>query len=47
MYEVQEVIDLIEQIAPPETAARWDNSGWQINLGKKNFNKIIDRKSVV
>lgn len=46
MYEVQEVIDLIEQVAPPETAAKWDNSGWQINLGKKNFNKIMTALTV-
>lgn len=41
MFEVQEVTDLIENIAPPETAAKWDNSGWQINLGNKYFNKIM------
>lgn len=46
MYEIQEVIDLIEQVAPPETAAKWDNSGWQINLGKKNFNKIMTALTV-
>ena len=46
MYEVQEVIDLIENVAPPETAAKWDNSGWQINLGKKNLNKIMSALTV-
>lgn len=46
MYEVQEVIDLIENVAPPETAAKWDNSGWQINLSKKNFNKIMTALTV-
>lgn len=46
MYEVQEIINLIENVAPPETAAKWDNSGWQINLGKKNCNKIMTALTV-
>lgn len=46
MYEIQEIINLIEMIAPPETAAKWDNSGWQINLGKKHCNKIMTALTV-
>lgn len=46
MYEVQEIINLIENVAPPETAAKWDNSGWQINLSKKNCNKIMTALTV-
>ena len=41
MPKVQEVINLIEEFAPLETAAKWDNSGWQINLGNENFSKIM------
>lgn len=46
MYEVQEIINLIESVAPLETAAKWDNSGWQINLGKKHCHKIMTALTV-
>ena len=46
MNEVKEVIELIESIAPIETSAKWDNSGWQINLGKKIFTKIMTALTV-
>ncbi|MCR5260694.1 MAG: Nif3-like dinuclear metal center hexameric protein [Candidatus Gastranaerophilales bacterium] len=46
MAKVQEVIDLIEAYAPLETQAEWDNSGWQINLGKENFSKIMTALTV-
>ncbi len=46
MFEVQDVIDLIEEAAPLATAAKWDNSGWQINLGNKYFNKIMTALTV-
>ena len=37
MPKVEEVIELVEKFAPLETQAKWDNSGWQINLGKPEF----------
>ena len=46
MPKVNEVIEKIEKFAPPETAANWDNSGWQINLGKDNFSKIMTALTV-
>jgi len=46
MPKVNEVIEKIEKFAPPETAANWDNSGWQINLGKDTFSKIMTALTV-
>lgn len=46
MAKVQEVIDLIEKFAPTETQADWDNTGWQINLGKEDFSKIMTAVTV-
>lgn len=46
MSQVQQVIDLIEKFAPLETQAKWDNSGWQINLGKPEFSKIMTALTV-
>ena len=41
MKYVQEIIDKIENYAPLETQAKWDNSGWQINLHKKYYKNIL------
>lgn len=46
MNKVQDVIDLIENYAPLDTQEKWDNSGWQINLGKENFSKIMTALTV-
>lgn len=46
MPKVQKVIDLIEKFAPLETQAKWDNSGWQINLGILDFSKIMTALTV-
>lgn len=46
MAQVKDVINLIEKFAPLETQAPWDNSGWQINLGKCNFSKIMTALTV-
>lgn len=46
MPKVEEVIELIEKFAPLETQAKWDNSGWQINLGKTEFKKIMTALTV-
>lgn len=46
MPQVQQVIELIEKFAPLETQAKWDNSGWQINLGKPEFSKIMTALTV-
>lgn len=40
MLKTKEIIDLIESFAPLELAESWDNSGWQINLGRQNTEKI-------
>ena len=39
MAKVKEVIDLINGFAPEETQEKWDNSGWQINLGIEECSK--------
>ncbi len=41
MAKIKEIIEAIEQAAPIETQEEWDNSGWQINLGNKNTDKIL------
>lgn len=41
MEKVAEIIESIEKFAPLNTAAEWDNSGWQINLDIKETNKIF------
>lgn len=46
MPKTKQVTDLIEKFAPLETQAKWDNSGWQINLGKQNFSKIMTALTV-
>lgn len=46
VFKVQEIINLIENFAPLETQARWDNSGWQVNLGKETCSKIMTALTV-
>ena len=41
MADINKVIKKIEQFAPLDTMQKWDNSGWQINLGHKETNKIM------
>lgn len=41
MEHVNKIIKAIETFAPPATAQKWDNSGWQINLGNETVNKIL------
>lgn len=41
MAQVSKIIKKIEQFAPPATMQKWDNSGWQINLGIEETNKIL------
>ena len=36
-----ELIEKIEQIAPPAIQESWDNSGWQIQLNKDRTEKIL------
>lgn len=36
-----ELIKEIEKLAPLDTAQNWDNSGWQIYLGKEDTQKIM------
>lgn len=38
---LNEIIKKIENFAPPELACVWDNSGWQVYLGKNSVNKIL------
>jgi len=46
MYNISEITEKIENFAPPETCADWDNSGWQINLGKSECKKIMTALTV-
>ena len=41
MVKVENVIKTIEKLAPAELAESWDNSGWQINLGKKSAKNVL------
>ena len=41
MEQVNKIIKKIEEFAPLETMQKWDNSGWQINLGNKTTKKIM------
>ena len=41
MGNVSKIIKKIEEFAPLSTMQKWDNSGWQINLGIEETNKIL------
>ena len=41
MEQINKIIKKIEEFAPLSTAQKWDNSGWQINLGKKEVSQIL------
>lgn len=41
MEKVNKIIKKIEEFAPLDTMQKWDNSGWQINLGNEDVNKIM------
>ena len=41
MEQINKIIKTIEEFAPLSTAQKWDNSGWQINLGNKKTSKIL------
>lgn len=46
MAKTKDIIDIIEKFAPLETMQSWDNSGWQINLGNEQTNKILTALSI-
>lgn len=41
MEKVSKIIKRIEEFAPLNTMQKWDNSGWQINLGIEDTNRIL------
>ena len=41
MIKTEKIIDIIEKFAPLELAEEWDNSGWQIYLGKQSVKNIM------
>ena len=41
MEQVNKIIKKIEEFAPLSTCQKWDNSGWQINLGIEDINKVL------
>lgn len=41
MEQVSKIIRKIEEFAPLSTAQKWDNSGWQINLGNQEVSRIL------
>ncbi len=41
MEQISEIIRKIEDFAPLSTMQKWDNSGWQINLGIEDVNRIL------
>jgi GTP cyclohydrolase I len=41
MTKASEIIQKIENFAPPSLASDWDNSGWQVFLGDCQANKVM------
>lgn len=41
MEQVSKIIKRIEDFAPLNTMQKWDNSGWQINTGKKETSRVL------
>ncbi len=41
MIDINKVIKTLERFAPIETAQEWDNSGWQIHLGKSEAKNLL------
>ena len=41
MAKIEEIISIIEKIAPLKTQEDWDNSGWQTRLNKNDIKKIM------
>ena len=41
MIEIKKIINKLESFAPLELAEEWDNSGWQINLGKTKATNVM------
>ncbi|MGI6722243.1 MAG: Nif3-like dinuclear metal center hexameric protein [Anaerovoracaceae bacterium] len=41
MIKYDELIDIIEEIAPPQLTEEWDNSGVQINTGKEKISTVL------
>lgn len=41
MEQVSKIIKRIEDFAPLNTMQKWDNSGWQINTGKKETSRVM------
>ena len=41
MMYFDEIVAVMEEIASPELASEWDNSGVQINTGKKEIKRIL------
>lgn len=41
MENVNKIIKKIEEFAPLNTMQKWDNSGWQINLGIEDVHKVM------
>lgn len=46
MAKISQIISLIEDFAPLNTAQAWDNSGWQVNLGMEDAKKIMTTLTV-
>ncbi len=41
MIKTSRIIDIVEKFAPVELAESWDNTGWQINLGKEEIGNVL------
>jgi len=41
MVKVSEIVQKIEDFAPPVLASEWDNSGWQVFLGDCQVKKVM------
>lgn len=41
MIKTDNILEIIENFAPLQTAEEWDNSGWQINLHNMETKKIL------
>ena len=39
--KISEVIELTDEICPPELAEEWDNCGWQVNCGDGEVSEVM------
>lgn len=41
MNTIQDIVNILERIAPPKTALEWDNVGLQLGNSRTKVNKLL------